>query len=41
MPVFGQLFEGEPMPVNGKLKLTDAPGFGMVLADRESLAEVE
>jgi L-rhamnonate dehydratase len=41
MPVFGQLFEGEPMPVNGKLRLIDAPGFGMVLADRESLAEVE
>jgi len=37
MPVFGDLFEGEAMPTNGKLKVSDAPGFGMVLADRESL----
>ena len=33
-PVFGSLFEGEQMPKNGKLKLSDAPGFGMQLADR-------
>ena len=37
MPVFGDLFEGEEMPENGRLKLSDAPGFGMTLADRASL----
>ncbi|MCX7304136.1 MAG: L-rhamnonate dehydratase [Hyphomicrobiales bacterium] len=37
MPVFGSLFEGEQMPQNGKLKLSDAPGFGMTLADRSVL----
>lgn len=40
-PVFGDLFEGEAMPVNGKLRVSDTPGFGMVLADRSSLAPVE
>jgi L-rhamnonate dehydratase len=39
-PVFGSLFEGEQMPNNGKLKLSDAPGFGMELADRGMLAPV-
>ena len=37
MPVFGDLFEGEAMPVNGKLRISDAPGFGMVLAGHEGL----
>jgi L-rhamnonate dehydratase len=37
MPVFGDLFEGEAMPVGGKLKVSDAPGFGMVLAGRDGL----
>jgi L-rhamnonate dehydratase len=37
MPVFGDLFEGEAMPVNGKLRISDAPGFGMVLAGRDQL----
>ena len=41
MPVFGDLFEGEPVPVNGKLKPLSAPGFGMTLADRNVLAEVD
>ncbi|WDR06711.1 L-rhamnonate dehydratase [Devosia rhodophyticola] len=36
-PIFGELFEGEALPVNGKLILGDAPGFGMVLADRSAL----
>ena len=36
-PVFGDLFEGEQVPVNGRLKLSRAPGFGMTLADRDSL----
>lgn len=40
-PVFGELFEGEQMPQNGKLRLNASPGFGMVLADRASLREVE
>lgn len=39
-PVFGSLFEGEQMPRDGKLKLSDAPGFGMQLADRSMLAPV-
>lgn len=41
MPVFGQLFEGEQMPENGKLRLSDAPGFGMTLAGHDSLVLVE
>jgi L-rhamnonate dehydratase len=40
MPVFGDLFEGEPMPQNGKLRLSEAPGFGMTLADRDGLEAV-
>lgn len=39
-PVFGDLFEGEAMPVNGKLRISDAPGFGMVLAGRDQLEAV-
>ena len=38
LPVFGALFEGEPVPREGKLRLSDAPGFGMVLADRAVLS---
>jgi len=37
MPVFGDLFEGEAMPVNGKLRISDVPGFGMVLAGHDGL----
>ncbi|MEW9834442.1 L-rhamnonate dehydratase [Mesorhizobium marinum] len=40
-PVFGDLFEGEQMPRNGRLTLGDAPGFGMTLADRSVLEPVE
>jgi L-rhamnonate dehydratase len=36
-PVFGDLFTGEPLPVDGKLKLSQAPGFGMELRDRSML----
>lgn len=36
-PVFGELFTGEPLPVDGRLSLGDAPGFGMNLADRAML----
>ncbi|MEO0496038.1 MAG: L-rhamnonate dehydratase [Pseudomonadota bacterium] len=39
MPVFGDLFEGEQIPVDGKIVLNDRPGFGMTLADRAALAK--
>jgi L-rhamnonate dehydratase len=39
-PVFGDLFVGEPLPEKGRLRLGDAPGFGMELRDRAMLAEV-
>jgi len=39
-PVFGDLFVGEPVPVNGRLKLGDAPGFGMAIRDRSALVPV-
>jgi L-rhamnonate dehydratase len=37
LPVFGDLFVGEPLPVQGKIMLGDAPGFGMELASRDAL----
>ena len=37
LPVFGDLFEGEDVPQGGKLRLSDAPGFGMTLKDRSVL----
>ncbi|HZY50617.1 MAG TPA: L-rhamnonate dehydratase [Devosia sp.] len=40
-PVFGELFEGEPLPQRGRLKLGTAPGFGMQLRDRAMLVEVQ
>ncbi len=39
-PVFGDLFEGEQVPENGRLRLSPAPGFGMALANRGSLVAV-
>ncbi len=36
-PVFGDLFDGEPVPQNGRLTVPDAPGFGMTLAGRGKL----
>ena len=39
-PVFGELFEGEPLPRDGHLTISDAPGFGMTLASRDGLREV-
>ncbi len=39
-PVFGDLFVGEPVPVNGKLRLPDAPGFGMQIRDHGDLLPV-
>jgi L-rhamnonate dehydratase len=35
--VFGDLFTGEAMPQEGKLKISAAPGFGMEIADRSQL----
>ena len=40
-PVFGDLFEGEDLPVNGRLKVSSAPGFGMQISDREVLRPME
>lgn len=40
-PVFGDLFEGEQVPENGRLRLNAAPGFGMRLASRETLVPVD
>ena len=40
-PVFGSLFTGEQLPHNGKLRLSDAAGFGMDLADRTMLAPLD
>ena len=39
-PVFGELFVGEELPKNGRLKLSNRPGFGMELRDRAMLVEV-
>jgi L-alanine-DL-glutamate epimerase-like enolase superfamily enzyme len=30
-PVFGKLFLNEPVPLNGRLAISDAPGFGLEL----------
>ena len=40
-PVFGSLFTGEQVPENGKLRLSEAPGFGMQIADHSMLVAVE
>ena len=40
LPVFGNLFSGEPLPQNGELKVSEAPGFGMEIADRSKLQPV-
>ena len=31
MPLFGDLFEGEQLPENGSIQVSDAPGFGLEL----------
>lgn len=36
VPVFGGTFKDEPLPVNGKMRLSDKPGWGLTL-DRENL----
>ena len=40
-PVFGRLFTGEQVPDNGKLRLSDTPGFGMQIADHSTLVAVD
>jgi L-rhamnonate dehydratase len=40
-PVFGDLFTGEELPQDGKLRLGDKPGFGMDIANRSTLVPVE
>lgn len=39
-PVFGNLFSGEDIPAGGRLKVSEAPGFGMEIADRSVLEAV-
>ena len=34
-------FEGEQLPINGKVQIPNKPGFGMKLVDKESLVEVK
>jgi len=31
VPVFGEMFDGDPLPVDGAVTLSDAPGFGLTL----------
>ncbi len=40
LPVFGTLFSGETLPQDGRLTVSDAPGFGMEIADRSVLQAV-
>jgi L-rhamnonate dehydratase len=40
LPIFGDLFSGEDLPVNGRLRVSAAPGFGMNLVDRSRLVPV-
>lgn len=40
-PVFGDLFVGEDLPANGRLKVSPKPGFGMEIADRKLLKLTE
>jgi len=37
VPLFGELFLNEPMPQDGYLELTDAPGWGVELNDQLEL----
>jgi L-rhamnonate dehydratase len=39
-PVFGDLLTGEELPKNGRLVLSNAPGFGMEIADRAMLVPI-
>ena len=37
VPVFGDLFDHEPLPTSGKITLSDTPGFGMTFANQVGL----
>ena len=36
-PVFGDMFDGEPLPSDGAIVLTDAPGWGLEI-NRDAVA---
>ncbi len=40
VPMF-PYFEGEQIPVNGKVQVPDQPGFGMKIKDKDSLVEIK
>ena len=40
IPMF-PYFEGEQLPINGKVQIPNEPGFGMKLVDKENLVEVK
>ena len=40
-PVFGELFVGEDVPQNGRLKVSTRPGFGMELRDKGMLVALD
>ena len=40
IPMF-PYFEGEQIPVNGKVQVPDQPGFGMKLIDKENLVQIK
>jgi len=37
VPLFGELFRNEPLPRDGYIELTDAPGWGVELNDKLEL----
>jgi L-rhamnonate dehydratase len=37
VPLFGELFVNEPVPSDGYIELTDAPGWGVELNDKLEL----
>jgi L-rhamnonate dehydratase len=39
-PVFGELFSDEPTPTNGRLDVSDAPGFGLTLSPHARLTHI-
>ena len=41
LPCFGALFDGEAVPEDGRVRPSDAPGFGMTLRDRAALIPFE
>jgi L-rhamnonate dehydratase len=37
LPMYGDLFADEPLPLNGRLKPSDRPGFGVTLNPERQL----